>query len=292
MIRILVTGANGFLGQHLCRFLLENKTYEVIATGRGENRVAIESLLYEPADFTKEPEVRGLLERVQPDVIVHTAAMSKPDECHQNREACLAANVTATSYLLGSGVSHFIYTSTDFVFGEDGPHAEDAPTRPLNFYGDSKLMAEKLVASKAKTYTIVRPVFIYGKKWDDMRGSFVHWVQSNLSQGKKIKVVEDQSRTPTYAPDICKGITTIIERKATGIYHLAGGEVLSPYEMAVATAKALNLDETLIEPVTADTFPETVKRARRSGLLIQKAVRELNYQPVSFQEGLALTFEL
>ncbi len=97
-------------------------------------------------------------------------------------------------------------------------------------------------------------------------------------------------RTPTYVNDICTGIECIIKQRNTGIYHLAGKDVLSPYEMAITTAEVLGLDGALIESVTSETFPEPVLRAKRSGLKIDKAQRELGYEPVSFAEGVEYSF--
>jgi dTDP-4-dehydrorhamnose reductase len=292
MKEILITGANGFLGQHLCRFLSE-AGHSIIATGKGERRLPNEiNVRYVSADLTNQTEVRELLEKFKPAIILHNAAMSKPDECDNNREQCMLANVESTKTLLAFKPQHFIYISTDFIFGENGPHAEDDQPAPLNFYGESKLKAEQLVKEQSSAYTIVRPVFIYGEAWEGLRGSFLHWVKSNLEQGKKIKVVSDQQRTPTYVKDICTGINTIIRQAMTGVYHLAGPDVLSPYDMAIATAKILSLDDSLIENVTSDSFPEPVKRAKHSGLKIEKARRELGYAPVSFEEGIRRTFEI
>jgi dTDP-4-dehydrorhamnose reductase len=289
MKKILITGANGFLGQHLSLFL-HDAGYNVVSTGKGECRIPGAGFTYHSCDITDVREVDSMLATFNPDVVIHNAAMSKPDECDNNKDLCLSVNVEATRNMLRSSSAHFIYISTDFIFGEDGPHAEDEQPAPLNFYGESKLRAEELVCSTSEKACIVRPVFIYGKSWPGLRGSFLHWVKSNLEQQKPIKVVSDQLRTPTYAEDICRGIQAIIENEATGAYHLAGKDILSPYEMAIATAKVLNLDATLIEKVTADTFPEPVKRAKRSGLKIDKAQRELGYNPVSFEEGVRLTF--
>ena len=119
---------------------------------------------------------------------------------------------------------------------------------------------------------------------------FLHWVKTNLEAGKKIKVVSDQQRTPTFVNDICNGIISIINKKVTGAFHLAGKDVLSPYQMAVITAEVLGLDSSLIENVTSETFPEPVKRAKRSGLLIDKAKATLGYEPVSFAEGVKASF--
>jgi len=140
------------------------------------------------------------------------------------------------------------------------------------------------------TYTIVRPVFIYGPVWNGVRSTFLHWVKNNLEQGKQIKVVSDQTRTPTFVLDICKGIETILQQKQQGDFHLAGKDLLSPYDMAIAVASFLKLDAALIEKVTSESFKEPVQRAKRSGLKIDKAKRLLNYDPVDFAKGVELTF--
>jgi dTDP-4-dehydrorhamnose reductase len=291
-MKILITGANGFLGQHL-GLHLAGKGFEVCATNRGVCKIPLrENIIYEEVELTKSETVSRLLDYHKPQVVIHTAAMSKPDECNEHKELCLASNVQATKNLLQFPVTHFIYISTDFIFGENGPHGENEIPAPLNFYGESKLMAEGEVKNSGIPYSIVRPVFIYGKTWNGLRPTFLHWVKNNLEQGKSIKVVSDQSRTPTYVEDICNGIYSIIDKKATGDFHLAGKNILSPYEMAIATANTLGLDASLIQNVTSETFPEPVHRAKRSGLKIDKAIRELDYNPVSFEEGVRLTFSI
>lgn len=294
MKKIVLTGANGFLGQHLTLFLAA-ANFKVLATGRGDCRIPAEKPFeYVGVDLTDKSAVQNMILNTKPDVVIHNAAMSKPDECENDKAACILNNVTTTQYLVEAANivgAKFIYISTDFIFGENGPHDVDAAPNPLNFYGASKLEAETFVKQHAANYAIVRPVFIYGAAWQGMRPSFLHWVKNNLEAGKTIKVVSDQLRTPTYVIDICKGLKTIIEDNHQGDFHLAGKDILSPYEMAVAVAKVLKLSAELIVKVTADTFPEPVKRAKKSGLKIDKSIQKLNYQPVSFHEGVLLTFQ-
>ncbi|MFZ6025400.1 MAG: SDR family oxidoreductase [Bacteroidota bacterium] len=291
-MKIMVTGANGFTAQHLC-ITLVNKGFEVHALGRGPQRIAVHNqLIYHHIELTNVRSVLELFELVSPDVVIHTAAMSKPDECDLNRDACLKNNVEVTRYLLKASryfPVHFIHLSTDFIFGENGPHCEDDQPAPLNFYGESKLMSEKLVQESEIIHTIVRPVFIYGPVWEGMRPSFIHWVKNKLETNESIKVVTDQLRTPTYVYDLCKGIEQILMFKKQGVYHLAGKDILSPYDMAVTVAKLLGYDAKLIIPVTSAEFPEPVCRAKRSGLRIEKAIAELDYAPHSFEEALRLS---
>lgn len=296
-MKVLISGANGFLGQHLSGFLAA-RNFNVIAANRGACKIPAQSnLTYYEIDLTNENDVAEMIEKINPDVVIHAAAMSKPDECEKNKQACIDTNVSSTKYLLNAikktnTKTHFIYISTDFIFGENGPHNEDDVPSPLNFYGESKLQAEQVIKESGITFTVVRPVFIYGPVWEGLRGSFLHWIKNNLEQGKRLKIVSDQKRTPTYVYDICKGIEKIITNKHRGVFHFAGKNILSPYEMAVQTAKTLGLDESLIENVTSETFVEPVKRAKRSGLKIDKARKELGYEPVSFEEGVKLTFNI
>jgi len=292
-MKILITGANGFLGQHLTLFL-SHKGYNVAACSRGECRIPQQkSFQYFSFDLTDANAVAASIAAYQPDVIIHAAAMSKPDECANNKEACYLNNVEATKFLLEASKQfqpHFIYVSSDFIFGENGPHGEDDEAAPLNYYGETKWQSEKLVMQNGLVYTIVRPVFIYGPVLENMRPSFLHWVKNNLEQQKKIKVVSDQQRTPTFVLDICESTEKIIKCRQQGTYNIAGKDLLSPYQMAIGVAEFLKLDTTLIEEVTSDTFKEPVRRAKRSGLKIEKARKFLKYEPVSFVKGIELTF--
>src|SRR4051812_9692879 len=117
-MKILITGANGFLGQHLALHFA-GKGYHTVASNRGECRIAEKfSIQYYCADITDKYAVESMITTVQPEVVIHTAAMSKPDECNNNKEACFLVNVEATKFLLRSLRSvqytqpHFIYIST------------------------------------------------------------------------------------------------------------------------------------------------------------------------------------
>ncbi|MFZ1799004.1 MAG: SDR family oxidoreductase [Chitinophagaceae bacterium] len=299
-MRILITGANGFLGSHLAHFFSQKKV-DVYTTGRGpyRDKHREKNVEYNAAELTSKKNIHGLIQSILPDVIIHTAAMSKPNDCHIYREECLQINVEATRYLLEAATSiapqkkvHFIFLSTDFIFGENGPHAEDDIPNPLNFYGESKLMAEKIVSAGEIPYTIVRPVFVYGPVWEGTRGGFIQLIKNSLENNQPVKVVTDEERTPTFVGDFCKGIFAIIERSKTGIFHLAGKEILSPADMAIATAALLGLRTELLEKVKGEDLKQAVVRPRRSGLKIERAINELDFNPVFFEEGLRESFSI
>ncbi len=277
-MHILITGANGYLGQHLCKYFADKK-YAVTATGRGQRRIPKSIFLkWISTDFTSEEEVKRLIAGTLPDVIIHTAAMSKPDACLQNPQDAYTQNVIATRQLVKAfqeiNLKHkrFIHLSTDFIFGNGGPHKEDDICNPLNYYGETKRLAELEIEPLEAQGTIVRPVFIYGDTWAGIRPGFIQWVADNLKNKQSIKVVNDQQRTPSFAPDICKGIEAIIQQKKNGVWHLAGRDLVSPYEMACAVARLLNLSTEFIEAVSSDHFQDTVKRPLSGGLNIDKAI--------------------
>ena len=295
-MKVLVTGANGFLGYYLVQHLLQ-KDYTVLATSKGENLLPFmdrENFSYASMDITDPFAVHDVFEKFQPEVVVHAGAMSKPDDCEQNQWDSYMTNVEGTiSVLLNAAEykSHFIFMSTDFIFdGERGMYKEDDIPNPVNFYGRTKLEAEEAVKEYEHRWTIVRTVLVYGKQYS-VRGNILSIVKEKLEKGVEYRVFDDQVRTPTYAEDLAKGIVLVIEKKAKGVFHLSGKDVLTPYQMACLAADYLGLNKSLIIKVTADEFPQPAKRPARTGFNIDKVRKELGFEPVSFEEGLKKTFQ-
>lgn len=294
MLKVLVTGANGFLGYYLAEQLLSKK-YFVIATGKGTCRLPFQSqnFVYETMDFANANEVKQIFKKHQPAVIIHSGAMSKPDECELNKEAAFLTNVTGTLHLLNEAAllkSFFIFLSTDFIFsGEKGMYKEEEEAQPVNYYGQTKLLAENEVKKYSGSWSIVRTVLVYGRSFSN-RQNILTGVADALQKGEKPKIFNDQLRTPTYVEDLAGSIIKIVEKKAKGIYHISGEDVKSPYEMCVDVASYLKLDASLITVVTEKDFQQPARRPLKTGFNISKAKRELNFQPVSFAEGLEKTF--
>ena len=294
-MKVLITGANGFLGHYLVGLLLQ-KGYEVIATGKGNNRLPFsnsEKFVYTEMDFTNPFAVNYIFDTYKPEVVVHAGAISKPDECELNQKEALRINTEGTVTMLSNAAKHkcfFIFISTDFVFdGDAGMYTEGDTPNPVNFYGKTKLEAEEAVKRYEHDWAIVRTVLVYGKPMAG-RSNILTIVKEKLEKGEAYNVVDDQVRTPTYVEDLAAGIIAIMEKRACGIYHLSGINILTPYEMACKTADFLGLDKSLIKRVTAESFSQPAKRPARTGFIIDKAKRELAYSPVTFLEGLKRTF--
>lgn len=294
-MKVLITGANGFLGYYLCERLLR-RDYTVIATGKGESRLPFAEqvkFFYETMDFTDPFNVHDVFAKHAPDVVIHAGAMSKADECETQQWLAYTVNTESTITLLLNAEeykSYFLFISTDFVFdGERGMYNENDKPAPVNFYGKTKLEAEDAVKEYEYNWTIVRTVLVYGKPQMG-RSNLLTIVKDKLEKGESYNVVDDQVRTPTYVEDLATGICSIIDKKATGIYHLSGEDVLTPHQMACEAAEYLGLDKSLIKRVTAADFVQPAKRPPKTGFVIDKAKKDIGFAPISFMEGLKKTF--
>jgi dTDP-4-dehydrorhamnose reductase len=135
-------------------------------------------------------------------------------------------------------------------------------------------------------WAIVRTVLVYGDILAGTRSNIVSWVKQNLTAGKPIKVVNDQVRTPNYVQDLVNGLLLVAEKNATGIFHISGQEVLTPYDMALAVANYMQLDKNLMTQVNASTFTQPAQRPLKTGFVIDKAKSQLGFRPISFKQGL------
>lgn len=293
-MKILITGANGLLGQKLVSLLIEKGEDEIIATGRGANRLPFDDqkFTYIPLDITQKDEVIDCLSSHQPDVVIHTAAMTNVDECEEEKEACWLLNVKAVEYLVTAcrlQETFLVHLSTDFIFdGEAGPYDEDGEANPISYYGESKWAAEQLLSYAGIAHAIVRTVLVYGIAHDMSRTNIVLWVKKSLEEKKDIHVVTDQLRSPTLAEDLAMGCYLIAKQRAEGVFNISGKDLLTPYEMAVQTADYFGLSKKTLHRADASNFSQTAKRPPKTGLLIDKAQSILGYQPHSFEEGIAL----
>lgn len=289
--KILITGSNGLLGQKLVE-LLSKENVQVVATSRGENRLARGAYLYRSMDITDPEEVALVLGEEHPDVVMHTAAMTNVDQCELHRDEAYLLNVTAVEYLIKGCEANdifLVHVSTDFIFsGEEGPLKEDAKPDPVNYYGETKLIAEQKIIESNIRWAIARTVLVYGVAQDMSRSNIILWVKNNLEAGKKIQVVDDQYRTPTLAEDLAIGCWLIAKNEVEGIFNISGKDMLTPYEIALKTAEIFELDRSLISRTDSATFTQPAKRPPKTGFIVDKARKELNYEPHSFSEGVRL----
>ena len=292
-MKVLVTGSNGLLGQKLTDYYKTQLHIQLIATARGEDRYPDKTgYIYESLDITKSEEVKNILAKHKPDVVINTAAMTNVDACESDHTGCDSLNVDAVKYLVtecNANNTHLVHVSTDFIFdGTHGPVTEEEKANPLSYYGHSKLKAEQIVISQSKSWSILRTVLVYGVVSDMSRSNIVLWAKGNLEQGKTLNVVGDQFRTLTSADDLAQGCALAAEKKEQGIYNISGGDFMSVFDLVYRVASFWKLDKSLLNLSTSEGIKQPAKRPPITGFIIDKAKNELGYKPHTFEEGLTL----
>jgi dTDP-4-dehydrorhamnose reductase len=291
-MKVLVTGANGLLGQKLTVLLEKDDTVQLISTARAKLNFHLTRAEFVALDITNAESVDKVVSKTRPDVVINTAAMTQVDQCESEHELCWLNNVTAVENLVKACEKNnvrLIHISTDFIFdGSHGPLDESAKPNPLSYYGESKLAAEEVVIKSKTDWAILRTVLVFGVMKDMSRSNIVLWVKKSLEEGKAINVVNDQWRTPTLAEDLAMGCYLAATKKAKGIYNISGDEMLTPYDIAIRTADFFKLDKSLIKSADSSTFKQPAQRPPKTGFIINKARRELGFNPHSFDEGLAI----
>lgn len=291
--KFLVTGSNGLLGQKLINALAPNDEIELIATGRGENRARLRTgYEYVQMDITSPEQINKVLHEHRPEVVIHTAAMTQVDDCEKEPAKCHLLNVDAVRFLAvpcQEIKAHLVHLSTDFIFdGKYGPLTEEATPNPLSVYGKSKLESEEVVQRMMSSYSILRTVLVYGLADEMSRNNIVLWAKQSLEEGKAIRVVNDQFRTPTLAEDLAQGCIMAGLKKAHGVFNISGDELLSISDFVYRIAEFWKLDASNMTEISTDSLGQPAKRPPRTGFIIDKAREVLDYQPHSLEDGFNL----
>lgn len=294
MPTILITGSNGLVGRELIRAFDKLPEYTVIATSLSPDKISMPDVAFHQLDITNRQSVAQLFSDLLPDVVIHSAAVSAPDTCETDKELCNHVNIEGTQNVADACKAigaKMLFISTDFVFdGAMGPYSEIDIPNPVSYYGWSKLKGEK-ITQQLDDWSIVRTVLVYGDTVGLNRNNFVTWVKGALEKGENIKVVNDQYRTPTYAPDLAFGIVKAVEwlvyNKGNEIWHISGPlPLITVYDMALKIAAFYNLDSSFIEPIASASLNQPAKRPPVTGFILDKAVNHLNYKPIEFTNGL------
>ncbi|HLB01341.1 MAG TPA: dTDP-4-dehydrorhamnose reductase [Bacteroidota bacterium] len=290
--RVVITGSNGLLGQKVTELLSQSQSYTLhLISSQEESVFGADTAPYTRVDISDRKQVTRFIEGFQPDTIINTAAVTNVDACETNREVAWKVNVHGVENLVHAGKlsgSHIVQLSTDYVFdGKGGPYAEDDRPNPLSYYGRTKLAAENLLRTSDISHTIVRTMVLYGQA-RKVKPNFALWLITELKEGRTVKVVSDQIGNPTLADDLAFGITKIVELKKSGVYHIAGPDIMSRLAFAKETARIFQLDGSLIHPQLTAALKQPAPRPLKSGLIILKAQVDLNLPMSGVESGLLI----
>lgn len=278
-MNVLITGTTGMLGSEILRTFSREENISVFSTSR-----ALECGQYSHLSFDLlENSYARLLEWSKPDVIIHCAAMTNVDECEKNKVLAREINVgSVRKFLLAMEKfpkTKFYFISSDAVKGEGSPMAtETAFVEPLNYYGETKVEAEKLIAESALHATSIRTTIV-GSKKKLGQISFVDRIFDHLKEGKQITLFEDAVFTPISCNHLALILQKLMKKTLPRLLHVAGAESVSKYEFGILFAKKMRLDEKLIVKGKIEDAGLAAKRLRDQTLSSQMLTRISDIEP-------------
>lgn len=273
--KLLITGATGLLGPFLINsFYRDYETYGIYL----KNFIRTDKCKLFKQDIF-EKELSKLILRIKPDLIIHLAALTDVDLCEKNKKLAKKINVFGTENIVKSAEmvnSKLIYVSTDYVFdGKKGNYSEDDTVNPINYYGKSKYMGEKVIMDLNSDYLVVR-TSLYGWNIQD-KLSFGEWVIYKLRNNERINLFSDQINSMIFTGDFADILKIVINKNVKGILNIANKESISRYDFGLKVAEVFNLDKKLINKVKFNDFlnknTSGAKRPRNVSLNTDKLER-------------------
>lgn len=283
--RILVTGGSGFIGYNVVEALCG--TAETHYTTFG-HPISIPGATEHSVDLRIAPDAAVLIDKISPDVLIHTAGLTRPDHCEKDWHDAYLSNVRASTALanaVNAKGGRLVFLSTDLVFdGDRGGYREDDRATPLNNYGWTNLMAEAHVGRSAFRNTVLRCALTYG--WGpEGRHGFNGWMLNALQAGEKLQLFSDEYRTPLYVGDLIEVIRKTCLKSYPGLFHVAGRERISRYDFGVRFAKVFGFDPGLITAVSVEDH-KGAPRAKDVSLNADRAAGEFEIDFHAVLDGL------
>ena len=263
MSRILITGAGGFLGWHICREAVQ-AGLGVLGTYNSRVPAVVPGAEIVKADITDYAGLKQLLKSFRPASIIHAAAVASPAACAADPVYSERVNVTATANLAGIASDlnvKLLFLSTDLVFsGQNAPYTENSEPDPVCLYGEQKVRAEISVLNESESHCVCRMPLMFGSH-PQHRDNALEFILSALHKRKAVKMFTDEYRSMLGALSAAEGLL-FAAGNFTGLYHLGGKEKVSRYDFAVNTARIFGFDnyERYIQPALQQEVEFSVAR--------------------------------
>lgn len=275
---ILLTGGVGLIGS---RILELNRDFHISAPSKEE------------LDITEPRSVEDCFRKYKPEVLIHLAALTDTEKAESNRPLAKLINVTGTQNLVNmaeKSQTRVIFFSTDYISdGQKDNYSEQDPPKPLNYYGQTKLEGEKFVQKMKAPWLIIRTSYPYRAKYSD-KSDCVRWMLPKLSKGESVNLVRDQKITPTFVDDLAQVLFVLLNKQISGVYHVAGSQCLSFWEMGQVICEVWGFDKSLIKSISLEEFRKIsgkkVVSPRNSCLVSSKLKREFGLELSDFKSGL------
>jgi len=261
-LRLLVTGATGLLGRVV---VLDNRDrHEVVALTHAQP-LDVPGVPSVQVDLTESAALSEAWDTVQPDLVLHTAAVATIEACEHDPDLARRVNVDATALLARLAVStgaRMVHVSTDAVFdGTAGPYRESDEPAPLSVYARTKLAAEEAVLATDPNALVARVNFFgWSRRGTRSLGEFFF---NALSQGTAVTGFTDVEFTSLYSRDTGARLVTAAEQGLSGLFHVGSSDRLSKFEFGRAVARTFGFDETLVQPGSVASLGAGVVRSNR-----------------------------
>jgi dTDP-4-dehydrorhamnose reductase len=284
-MKILIIGGSSVIGSKLLSYFLEqhiNTEFTFFS-----NNIPYAKGL--KLDVTQTDKTLELVSNVNPDIVIHAAALTNVDLCESNKTLADSINTNATANVIeGCKItkSKLVFISTSAIFnGEKQEYFEEDSPSPSNYYGVTKANAEELVRRSNLSYLILRTdqPYCWVEKWQHTNS--VLRVLQTLKSGKILKEITDWYNTPTYVPDFVQVTKKLIDDSDKGIFHLVGPNFINRYDWSFLVAEIFRLDRTLIEPASSEILNLPAKRANVN-LSNQKLFLKKNIRMIGIKDGL------
>ncbi len=289
--KILLTGANGLLGQKTTEVFARETEHELILTDLSPKAEEPRKFTYHELDITNKEAVKEFVKIHKPEIIINAAAYTNVDGCETEREISWRVNVDAVKNLIIASrinSSKIIHISTDYIFdGVHGGYDENSTPNPLSFYGKAKLASENALIASGVEFTLIRTMIIYGYG-KNVKRNFALWLVDKLGNNESVTIVDDQYGMPTMVDDLGLALNRIVEREKTGIYNVCGSEYISRYDFALKLVDIFNFDRGLVIPVKTSELNQVAARPMNSSFILLKAETELGLKPLNVRDGLYL----
>ncbi|MHA1821656.1 MAG: SDR family oxidoreductase [Promethearchaeota archaeon] len=276
-MKILVIGANGFLGLKILKYAEFDKDTKIIGADIKINLIPNKFEKY-TMDITDREDVKKILSKINPDLCILTAAMTNVDACEDKRELAYNINSLAPKYVAETLYSinpeaKLIFISTDFVFdGNKGNYSENDPVNPLSYYGYTKVMAEKFIRESGINFLICRTSVLYGWPAKGQRDNFFSWAYKNLKASNTLNIVSSQVNNPTLCNDLAFAILKLKDFKKSDIIHTCGSEPINRFEFVRKIAEFFKFGLNLVNEIKE--FKQKAKRPLNGSMNISKAINK------------------
>ena len=286
MKKIFITGASGFLGGHL--YQLAKNNWQVYGSYYQNSPERVPDSWVQ-MDLKNPSHVKSFLKEIQPQVIIHTAAISNLDVCEEHPDLSENINVRATEnlaeYAADLGI-RLVYTSSDMVFNGTGRFYKEIDTAlPLAVYGQHKKRSEEIVQSKCNSWVNARVALIYGRPLTG-GSSFSQWMEHRLKNGEKVTLFQDQYRTPILVNNLAETLLELAESDYCGTLHLGGSNRIDRFSFGQQLCRICGYDEKLLKATSMYDIQPKAPRPTDVSLDISKAQSFLSTKLLSTAEGL------